>query len=96
MPYRYQIEFEKISVEKKQTEVAHNQLLTEFDELRERFVSYYLFICYFCGYFSLAKWDKAWQRTKKKTRIGRVLIMFLLLIIVGCHYDGKRGFKKSS
>ncbi|KAI7849977.1 hypothetical protein BDC45DRAFT_265743 [Circinella umbellata] len=37
MPYRYQIEFEKIAVEKKQTEVAHNQLLTEFDELRERF-----------------------------------------------------------
>ncbi|KAI9253905.1 hypothetical protein BDA99DRAFT_443247 [Phascolomyces articulosus] len=43
MPYRYQVEFEKLNVEKKQFEVQHNQLLAEFDELRERFVSISLF-----------------------------------------------------
>jgi hypothetical protein len=39
MPYRYQLEFEKILLEKKQFETSHSQLLGEFDELRERFVS---------------------------------------------------------
>jgi hypothetical protein len=39
MPYRYQLEFEKILLEKKQFETSHAQLLGEFDELRERFVS---------------------------------------------------------
>lgn len=38
MPYRYQLEFEKILLEKKQFEHSHSQLLTEYDELRERFV----------------------------------------------------------
>lgn len=38
MPYRYQLEFEKILLEKKQFESSHNQLLGEYDELRERFV----------------------------------------------------------
>ncbi|KAI7903327.1 uncharacterized protein BX663DRAFT_48680 [Cokeromyces recurvatus] len=37
MPYRYQIEFEKILMEKRQYETLHSQLLTEYDELRERF-----------------------------------------------------------
>lgn len=37
MPYRYQLEFEKILLEKKQFESSHNQLLGEYDELRERF-----------------------------------------------------------
>lgn len=38
MPYRYQLEFEKILLEKKQFENSHSQLLAEYDELRERFV----------------------------------------------------------
>ncbi|KAI7891009.1 uncharacterized protein EV154DRAFT_421122 [Mucor mucedo] len=38
MPYRYQLEFEKVLLEKKQFEHSHSQLLTEYDELRERFV----------------------------------------------------------
>ncbi|KAG0182026.1 hypothetical protein DFQ29_006144 [Apophysomyces sp. BC1021] len=38
MPYRYQLEFEKLVVEKKQYESSHGQLLVEYDELRERFV----------------------------------------------------------
>ncbi|RCH81335.1 hypothetical protein CU097_002063, partial [Rhizopus azygosporus] len=37
MPYRYQIEFEKLMMEKKQFEIAHHQLLGEYEELRERF-----------------------------------------------------------
>lgn len=40
MPYRYQLEFEKILLEKKQFESSHSQLLNEFDELRDRFVKY--------------------------------------------------------
>ncbi|KAI8073568.1 hypothetical protein BDF21DRAFT_74024 [Thamnidium elegans] len=40
MPYRYQLEFEKILLEKKQFESSHGQLLNEFDELRDRFVKY--------------------------------------------------------
>ncbi|KAI9488647.1 hypothetical protein BDB00DRAFT_847247 [Zychaea mexicana] len=43
MPYRYQVEFEKVIVEKKQAESSHNQLLAEYDELRERFVSHSCF-----------------------------------------------------
>jgi hypothetical protein len=39
MPYRYQVEFEKLVMEKKQFESTHGQLLTEYDELRERFVN---------------------------------------------------------
>lgn len=39
MPYRYQIEFEKLMMEKKQFEIAHHQLLGEYEELRERFVN---------------------------------------------------------
>ena len=39
MPYRYQLEFEKILLEKKQFETSHSQLLGEYSELRERFVS---------------------------------------------------------
>lgn len=39
MPYRYQLEFEKVLLERKQFETSHSQLLGEFDELRERFVS---------------------------------------------------------
>lgn len=39
MPYRYQLEFEKVLLEKKQFETSHSQLLGEYDELRERFVS---------------------------------------------------------
>lgn len=38
MPYRYQLEFEKLILEKKQFEVAHHQLVGEYEELRERFV----------------------------------------------------------
>ncbi|KAI8991735.1 hypothetical protein BDF20DRAFT_811340 [Mycotypha africana] len=38
MPYRYQLEFEKIMLERKQFEQSHNQLLSEYDDLRERFV----------------------------------------------------------
>ncbi|KAG1048525.1 hypothetical protein G6F43_009086 [Rhizopus delemar] len=37
MPYRYQLEFEKLILEKKQFEVAHHQLVGEYEELRERF-----------------------------------------------------------
>ncbi|EPB89174.1 hypothetical protein HMPREF1544_04041 [Mucor circinelloides 1006PhL] len=37
MPYRYQLEFEKVLLEKKQFETSHSQLLGEYDELRERF-----------------------------------------------------------
>ncbi|KAF7728213.1 hypothetical protein EC973_006494 [Apophysomyces ossiformis] len=37
MPYRYQLEFEKLIMEKKQFESSHGQLLTEYEELRERF-----------------------------------------------------------
>ncbi|KAI8055551.1 uncharacterized protein B0P05DRAFT_581700 [Gilbertella persicaria] len=37
MPYRYQLEFEKILLEKKQFETSHSQLLGEYDALRERF-----------------------------------------------------------
>lgn len=37
MPYRYQVEFEKIMLEKKQFETSHAQLTAEFEELRERF-----------------------------------------------------------
>jgi hypothetical protein len=40
MPYRYQLEFEKILLEKKQFEQSHHQLLGEYDELRDRFVTY--------------------------------------------------------
>jgi hypothetical protein len=40
MPYRYQLEFEKILLEKKQFENSHSQLLGEYDELRERFVRF--------------------------------------------------------
>lgn len=42
MPYRYQLEFEKVILEKKQFETSHAQLLNEFDELRERFVKNYI------------------------------------------------------
>ncbi|KAI8881856.1 hypothetical protein K501DRAFT_187972 [Backusella circina FSU 941] len=49
MPYRYQVEFEKLVLEKKQFESTHGQLLTEYDELRERFVNYS------CIYFSYKK-----------------------------------------
>lgn len=45
MPYRYQLEFEKILLEKKQFEHSHSQLLTEYDELRERFVMYIIHVC---------------------------------------------------
>lgn len=38
MPFRYQVEFEKIMLEKKQFETSHTQLSAEFDELHERFV----------------------------------------------------------
>lgn len=37
MPYRYQLEFEKLMTEKKQFETTHYQLLGEYEELRERF-----------------------------------------------------------
>lgn len=39
MPYRYQLEFEKLMTEKKQFETTHYQLLGEYEELRERFAS---------------------------------------------------------
>lgn len=38
LPYRYQLEFEKILHEKKQYEASHAQLLNEYGQLRERFV----------------------------------------------------------
>ncbi|KAG1643051.1 hypothetical protein G6F44_004215 [Rhizopus delemar] len=37
MPYRYQVEFEKLMMEKKQFELSHHQLLGEYEELRIRF-----------------------------------------------------------
>ncbi|KAG1438397.1 hypothetical protein G6F56_012654 [Rhizopus delemar] len=37
MPYRYQVEFEKMIMEKKQFELSHHQLLGDYEELRERF-----------------------------------------------------------
>ncbi|ORY93215.1 hypothetical protein BCR43DRAFT_444510 [Syncephalastrum racemosum] len=40
MPYRYQLEFERIMMEKRQIETTHTQLSAEFDELRNRFVSF--------------------------------------------------------
>ncbi|KAI8993527.1 hypothetical protein BDB01DRAFT_332040 [Pilobolus umbonatus] len=38
MPYRYQIEFERIMTEKRHFETSHGQLMAEYDELREKFV----------------------------------------------------------
>ncbi|KAL0088416.1 hypothetical protein J3Q64DRAFT_1725531 [Phycomyces blakesleeanus] len=43
MPYRYQLEFEKILDEKKQYETSHTQLLTEYEVLRDRLVRFCLF-----------------------------------------------------
>ncbi|KAI8371400.1 uncharacterized protein BYT42DRAFT_66591 [Radiomyces spectabilis] len=37
MPYRYQIEFEKLLADRKQYETSHHHLLTEYDQLNERF-----------------------------------------------------------
>lgn len=55
MPYRYQLEFEKILLEKKQFESSHSQLLNEFDGLRDRFVKYiFIFlVLYHNTYFLL-------------------------------------------
>lgn len=39
MPYRYQVEFDRIINEKRQCEISHGQLLVEYDDLKERFVS---------------------------------------------------------
>ncbi|ORZ17099.1 hypothetical protein BCR42DRAFT_326269 [Absidia repens] len=39
LPLKGQLELEKLLAEKKQFEAAHTQLLTDYDDLRERFVS---------------------------------------------------------
>lgn len=39
MPYRYQLEFDRLLVEKKQYEASYQQLAIEYDSLRDQFVS---------------------------------------------------------
>ncbi|KAI9315235.1 hypothetical protein BX666DRAFT_1861342 [Dichotomocladium elegans] len=41
MPYRYQIEFDRLIAEKKYAEATHTQLLIEYDHLRDKFVCTY-------------------------------------------------------
>ena len=39
MPYRYQLEFDRLMVEKKQYEASYQQLAIEYESLRDQFVS---------------------------------------------------------
>lgn len=39
MPFKSQIELEKLLMEKKHFEAAHAQLLIDYEELRDRFVN---------------------------------------------------------
>lgn len=43
MPYRYQLEFDRLLAEKKQYEASYQQLAIEYDSLRDQFVSVHVY-----------------------------------------------------